>query len=338
MRTPRPFQPALPPGPRLLTGLTTSLTRRQIMTAASLLATAPLWRSQAVARTGDDQPAVAEVAEGVFVHQGRHALFAPDNEGDISNAGFVIGETAVAVIDTGGSAIVGKRLLASIRAQTDRPIRYVINTHMHPDHVFGNAPFTAENCEFVAHHKMARGLAAREERYMTRNKELLGEAAFEGVKIIMPTRGVEALSTLDLGGRTLELVPRKTAHTDNDLTIRCTKTDTLFLGDLLFSGHVPTIDGSIKGWMSLLDELAKAPAKRVVPGHGPHSMPWPDGAKPLQHYLDVLAGDVRGLIKTGKTLADAMTQAGQSEKGAWELFDDYNARNASAAFAELEWE
>jgi hypothetical protein len=90
--------------------------------------------------------------------------------------------------------------------------------------------------------------------------------------------------------------------------------------------------------MSLLDEMTAQPAARVVPGHGPPSMPWPEGARPLQHYLVTLTEDIRGLIKAGKTLAEAMVTAGQSEKNAWLLFDDYNARNASAAFAELEWE
>lgn len=311
--------------------------RRTILRAAAALLSWPFWRSLPASAAVEGGFAV-EVAPGCFVHQGRHALFAPDNEGDISNPGFVIGDEAVAVIDTSGSAIMGGRLLEAVRKITDRPIRYVISTHMHPDHVFGNAAFQADGPEFVAHHKMARGLAARADRYMTRNRELLGDKAFEGTKIVMPTRGIDSTTTLDLGGRTLELVPRKTAHTDNDLTVRCTKTDTLYLGDLLFSGHVPTIDGSIKGWMALLDEMSAQPAARVVPGHGPPSMPWPVGARALQHYLATLAIDIRGLIKDGKTLADAMVGAGQSEKNAWLLFDDYNARNASAAFAELEWE
>jgi quinoprotein relay system zinc metallohydrolase 2 len=281
---------------------------------------------------------VSEVAPGVFVHQGIHALYAPENLGNISNAGFIVGTEAVAVVDTGGSAIMGRELKQAIRTITDRPIRYVINTHMHPDHIFGNAPFTDDNPVFVAHHKMERGLSARQDRYMSRNKELLGEAAFEGIKIIMPTQGIAAKTTLDLGGRTIELDPQKTAHTDNDLTVRDTKTGTLFLGDLLFSGHVPTIDGSIRGWLSVLDSLAQQPTERIVPGHGPASMAWPDAAVPLQKYLNQLALDVRKLIKDGKTIKDAMGQAGQSEKASWELFDDYNARNASTAFAELEWE
>ena len=262
----------------------------------------------------------------------------PENRGDMANASFVVGTDLVAVIDTLGSAVAGRELRAAIRAVTDKPIRYVINTHMHPDHVFGNAAFKQDNPTFVGHYKLARGLGSRAERYLAINKQMLGDEAFEGIEVILPTLAVENSTTLDLGGRSLVLETQRTAHTDNDLTITDTATDTLFLGDLLFSVHVPTLDGSIKGWLALLDELAQKKTARVVPGHGPHMMQLPEALTPEQRYLAAIAADVRKLIKDGKTLEDAIKTAGFSERDAWKLFDHYHVRNVTAAFAELEWE
>jgi glyoxylase-like metal-dependent hydrolase (beta-lactamase superfamily II) len=138
--------------------------------------------------------------------------------------------------------------------------------------VFGNAAFKEDNPVYVGHHKLARGLASRAERYLAINKQMLGDKAFQGIEIILPTLAVNGTETLDLGGRSLVLETQPTAHTDNDMTITDTATDTLFLGDLLFSVHVPTLDGSIKGWLALLDDLSRKQAARVVPGHGPKAM------------------------------------------------------------------
>jgi quinoprotein relay system zinc metallohydrolase 2 len=282
---------------------------------------------------------VDEVAPGVFVHQGRYELFAPRNAGDTSNSGFVIGDDAVAVIDTGGSRRVGEKLLKAIRERTDLPIKYVVNTHMHPDHVFGNAAFQEENSTFVGHRKLPRALAARSERYLAINEELLGKKAFEGTRIIPPDTLVENELELDLGGRKLVLKAHKTAHTDNDVSVFDTKTGTLFLGDLLFAKHVPALDGSIRGWLTLLDDLkTRTDVARVVPGHGPASMPWPQALAAEQRYLNRIAEEIRTLIKEGRTLSEATETVGLSEKDAWVLFKEYHARNVSAAFAELEWE
>ena len=312
------------------------ITRQNFLLGALTLAASPLLRCFPVKAVGGFD--VAEVAPGVFVHQGRYEMQSPQNRGDMANAAFVVGDDAVAVIDTLGSAVVGRELREAIRAVTDKPIRYVINTHMHPDHVFGNTAFKEDNPTFVGHYKMARGLASRADQYLATNKRMLGEEAFEGIEIVLPTLAVEDKLTLDLGNRTLVLEAQPTAHTDNDLIVTDTKTGTLFLGDLLFSVHVPTLDGSIKGWLALIDELETRKVARVVPGHGPHAMELPGALAPEQLYLATIAEDVRRLIAEGKTLEDATKTAGFSERDAWKLFDQYHVRNVSAAFAELEWE
>lgn len=314
---------------------TNSLSRKQFLLGASALAgviALPAYRS-AVAAGGP-----VEVAPGVYVHTGQYAVVNRENRGDICNTSFIAGSRSVAVIDTGGSAAVGHAFRQVVAAHTNKPVSHVINTHMHPDHVMGNAAFAAPGVEFIGHHKLPAALAVRTDNYLKAARDRLGEAAFAGTKIVMPTRTVADTMDIDLGGRTLTLKARPTAHTDNDLTIYDSATGTLFLGDLLFSGHLPTIDGSIVGWLKLIEVLKAEKAARVVPGHGPAHMPWPEAIEPEKRYLSVVARDVRQAIKDGKTIEQAIATAGQSERGRWELFDEHHVRNVTAAFAELEWE
>lgn len=283
--------------------------------------------------------ALDAVAPGVWVHFGQIALVTPQDAGDIANLGVIVGEEAAAVVDTGGSPAVGRRLLAAVRQVTDRPLRYVINTHLHPDHVFGNAAFAATGAAFVGHHRLPQALAERGPYYLRSYRDQLGPAAIAEVRIIPPRVLVRETVTLDLGGRMLHLAAAGVAaHSSCDLTVLDAASGTLFTGDLLFSRHVPVLDGSLKGWLSLLPGLAATQARRAVPGHGGAVLPWPAGLDDERRYLTTLAADARRLIAAGVPLAQAVPQIGAAERGRWALFDDYAARDATVAYSELEWE
>ena len=281
---------------------------------------------------------VQEVAPGNFVRAGVHALIDPKNEGGIANIGFIVGSEAVAVIDSGGSLRDGQRLRAAIRARTDLPIRYVINTHMHPDHIFGNGAFVGDKPRFVGHSRLARAMLTRGAYYLEASRRLLGPEAIAGTEVVVPAVPVEDSLTLDLGQRRLRLMAYPTAHTDNDLTVLDEWTGTLWTGDLLFIRHLPVVDGSLKGWLGVMDSLATLTAARAVPGHGPASAPWPEALGRQRAYLTKLAADLRVLIAEGETMRQASMKAGQTERRDWVLFDEFNPRNATAGFAELEWE
>jgi quinoprotein relay system zinc metallohydrolase 2 len=279
-----------------------------------------------------------ELAPGIFAHEGLIALTSPDNAGAIANVGFIVGDDAVAVIDTGGSVREGRQFAAAIAQVTNKPIRYVINTHVHPDHIFGNAAFDSPGVTFVGHANLKRALAARGAFYLSSFRRMLGEQLIDEVRIIPPTLTVQDEMVLDLGHREIVLKAWPPAHTDCDLTALDKATGTLFSGDLVFLQHVPIVDGSVLGFLRLADALAAIPANRVVPGHGPIVADWPQALATERAYLAHLVKDLRGMIKAGNDVGAAAHKAGQSERPKWQLFDDYNPRNATAGFAELEWE
>ncbi|MDB6083168.1 MAG: quinoprotein relay system zinc metallohydrolase 2 [Gammaproteobacteria bacterium] len=310
------------------------MSRRQ-----ALLGGAALLCSHIVARgsrAAETRLVTEVVAPGIHIRRGIDEDASAYNDDAIANIGFIVGRNAVAVFDPGGSLNDGRRLRARIREVTPLPIRYVLMSHVHPDHIFGAGAFEQDGAQFVGHVRLPKAISQRGGYYRERLDAILGKGA--SGPVIVPTRLVTERDQIDLGDRQLELTAHGVAHSDCDLSVFDPSTATLLTGDLVFVGRMPALDGRLTGWQNELQALKAVPARRAVPGHGPVSVNWPAGARDLDRYLDVLLRETRAAVKRGMDISGAVATVGRSERGKWKLFDDYQGHNVTQAFKEVEWE
>ena len=281
-----------------------------------------------------------EVAPGIFVHQGKHLDIDESYQGDICNIGFIIGKDSVAVIDTGGSLLIGELLKKSIREKTSLPIKYVINTHVHLDHIYGNAAFNDPNTKFVGHSKLPKAMQFRKDFYETLNLRYLKIPLDKSIQIPPSILVQENKSKiLDLGKRQIKITAYPPAHTNNDVTIKDIATGTLWAGDLLFIERTPVIDGDIHGFINVLDQLISLDnINLVIPGHGTPTKNWQEAFKKNKDYFITLRDDIRHSISEDQGLRKAIETVAKSESKKWELFDVQNARNINQVYPKLEWE
>ncbi len=284
---------------------------------------------------------ITEFQPGIFVHQGQHVSFEHENRDDIANIGFIEGDDCIAVIDTGGSIDIGKKLKHAIETISKKPVCYVINTHVHFDHVLGNYAFVNNDTKFVGHKMLKDAMVASTEFFLDEYANELGSSKqTEDTKnlIVLPDVLVEDTLEIDLGNRKLTLTAHKIAHSRNDLSILDQQTGTLWLSDLLFVDRIPAIEGKLKGWLSVLDEIKALEPNHVIPGHGNLALSV-DKAMALQHaYLMEVLTETRSMIQDGAFMEDVIDKVGQETKTQWILHEQHHKRNISNAFVELEWE
>jgi len=308
------------------------LDRRQLILGGVCVCCLPLRAARAASSF-----TLREIAPGIHVRRGVDEEASPGNADAIANAGFIIGAESVLVFDPGGSLADGAQLRAAIRERTSLPIRHVVMSHAHPDHIFGAGAFREDKPAFVGHARLAAALATRGGYYRERLEAVLGAGA--AGPAVMPTLEVTGTLELDLGGRKVRLTAHALAHTDNDLTLLDVASGTLFCGDLLFAGRVPALDGSVLGWLQVLEDLiATQGAAQAVPGHGPERVDWPAGAADLERYLRTLELETRVAVRDNIGIEAAVERVGAGERGRWALFDDYHGRNVTQVYKELEWE
>ena len=280
---------------------------------------------------------MVQLAPGVFVHLGQQLALDAAGHDDIANIGFIVGSRCVAVIDTGGSMRIGRALRGAIRLRTALPICYVVNTHVHVDHVLGNAAFRQDRPSFVGHWALAAAIARSRDFFLQHYAEDLDPPADAG-QIIAPDRAVQDSLTLDLGGRQLQLKAWPTAHTDCDLTVLDDKSGTLWAGDLLFRDRLPALDGNAGGWLAVIDQLAQLHVQRTVPGHGPVTTDLAGALSAERRYLQALIDGVREQLAQGGSMQQAIAQVAAAEKPHWLLWESTHPHNVARVYEQLEWE
>src|SRR3972149_5940866 len=261
-----------------------------------------------------------EIAPGIYLHPGVTVDFADPRHDDIANIGFIVGAKCVAVIDTGGSIKTGAALRSALRGITERPVCYVINTHVHFDHVLGNLVFAGDKPEFIGHAGLADAIEASRAFFLKEFSSELGGSPSEK-SIIGPARAVTESLSLDLGGRKLLLTAWPAAHTHADLTVLDEQSGVLWTGDLLFREHIPVLDGSLKGWLSVINTLKTIAVKKIVPGHGAPGDNWAEVMTAQETYLNNLLQETRKAIAGGVFMEDAIITIGRGETDRWQLFD-----------------
>lgn len=270
-----------------------------------------------------------QIGPGVYA-----AIDGPKGEAG-SNAGFVIGDDGVLVIDSFYRADAARALVAEIHKLTPKPIRYVVNTHYHVDHVGGDAVLREAGAIIIAH-RNERGWVR------TENLHLFGDRVTPAIReqvaaLALPDETIAAPTTIWLGARKVGIRP-VLGHTGGDLIVEVPDAKAVFAGDILWNRVSPNIiDGNVADWIKTADALAADPGLATfVPGHG--DVATAQDVQAFAGYLRDLRADVAGARKrgaTGDTLVTAVKPVLKAKYGSWDAFDYFAAKEIGFMADEL---
>ena len=190
-----------------------------------------------------------------------------------ANAGIIVGRDGIVVVDTLISAKEAQRFIKDIRKISDKPIRYVVDTHCHLDHTFGNSEFAKIGAVIVSHARCRENMLKNSaETLKNAGKYGLTSAQMEGTKIDYPTLTFTDKMTINLDDQRIELIYIAPSHTTGSIIVNIPDKKVLFTGDILFTDFHPFMgDGDIPGWVKNLDYITALDVERIIPGHGPVS-------------------------------------------------------------------
>jgi glyoxylase-like metal-dependent hydrolase (beta-lactamase superfamily II) len=233
-------------------------------------------------------PRVVRVAADAYMVQGLSALGSSANRNFISNAAFVVTPQGVLVVDALGSPALALELLDEIRRITPAPVRYVVVTHYHADHIYGLQAFKDAGATIIAQRDGLVYLNSDTAQLrLAASREELAPAVDDDTRLVAADRWIDRPTMLQVGGIDFLLQPAGPAHTPEDMVVWVPQLKLLFAGDLVFRGRIPFVGQADSGrWIAALDTLLAFDARIIVPGHGPAST---DARADLELTRDYLA-------------------------------------------------
>ncbi|MCG6970626.1 MAG: MBL fold metallo-hydrolase [Gammaproteobacteria bacterium] len=230
-----------------------------------------IWRDAPYEPTWVDMRLI-KVGEHTYYAQGTPGS-ATEHDGFISNAGVVITNDGVVLFDALGTPSLGYLLLSKIRELTDQPVRRVIASHYHADHIYGLQVFkdhADEQGVEVWAPKGAKeylGSEAAKNRLKERQESLFPWVD-DNTRIVPPDVYIEKQQQFSLGGVQFSIEPLGSTHSQGDMMLRVDSDGVLFSGDLIFQGRIPFVAGNTTVWLEQLHQLDVDKINVIVPGHG----------------------------------------------------------------------
>ena len=255
------------------------------------------------------------------------------------NAGFVVTDEGVVVIDALASPRQGEHLLRSIRRVTDRPIRWLVLTHHHPDHHFGAVVLRKAGARVIAHpDKRTLASEGGEDALIADWVRVVGLDAMRGFEFAdTPDRPVTGTDTLRLGGRTIVVSHPGAGHSPGDLIVWLPKERVLFAGDVLVEDGVSmVVDGNSDELLRVLDTVSALSARAVVPGHGAIPARAGDLIARTRAYLEGLQSQMRAAIEKGVPMRRAMASLPPADETRPVSLNSRRRRNAVRVYVEEE--
>ncbi len=247
-----------------------------------------------------------------------------ENRGWNSNSVFVVTRDGVLVIDSGSSETIGKALRRVIARVTDKPVRWIINTHGHGDHWLGNAALADARTEIIASSTVRNRIDKEGADWVARFNTMTAGATGES-RVVKPNQVYDARVAIAFGELKAELLPSGDGHSPGDLAVWLPQQKVLIGGDVLYTERAPaTFDSNLPRWIAFLKELEALKPVKIVPGHGPVA----DGAAVgyLRAYFEDLWKVVEAGYKEGKPDFEILPQAKQAMARHKKHFPDLDTR------------